>query len=179
MGRGRVLLCPVTLTLGPARGQLCSCCVLSLWAGGSSGHVPRRAARRQFCVGGSQAGVAGPEQVRGRGGGGVSLQDTAGVSQAWGSPWESLATCRTLGPSQAGRGPTFEDKTRGCLPEDGGPRPVSLQRALEPLPHCDDWERPREEFTLCRKLGFRLLWGGLQRALEGQGPSGHQGDHLR
>ncbi|TKC45046.1 hypothetical protein EI555_003559 [Monodon monoceros] len=32
---------------------------------------------------------------------------------------------------------------------------------LEPLPHCDDWERPREEFTLCRKLGFRLLWGGL------------------
>ncbi|XP_042085810.1 protein-tyrosine kinase 6 isoform X3 [Ovis aries] len=24
----------------------------------------------------------------------------------------------------------------------------------EPLPHCDDWERPREEFTLCRKLGF-------------------------
>ncbi|XP_022453333.1 LOW QUALITY PROTEIN: protein-tyrosine kinase 6 [Delphinapterus leucas] len=36
---------------------------------------------------------------------------------------------------------------------------------LEPLPHCDDWERPREEFTLCRKLGsgyfgevFKGLW---------------------
>uniref|UniRef100_A0A8B9XSN3 Tyrosine-protein kinase n=1 Tax=Bos mutus grunniens TaxID=30521 RepID=A0A8B9XSN3_BOSMU len=35
----------------------------------------------------------------------------------------------------------------------------------EPLPHCDDWERPREEFTLCRKLGsgyfgevFEGLW---------------------
>ncbi|KAB0404220.1 hypothetical protein E2I00_016788, partial [Balaenoptera physalus] len=31
----------------------------------------------------------------------------------------------------------------------------------EPLPHRDDWERPREEFTLCGKLGLRLLWGGL------------------
>ncbi|KAM6163111.1 protein-tyrosine kinase 6 [Rhynchocyon petersi] len=36
---------------------------------------------------------------------------------------------------------------------------------LEPLPHCDDWERPREEFSLCRKLGsgyfgevFEGLW---------------------
>ncbi|XP_007524484.1 protein-tyrosine kinase 6 [Erinaceus europaeus] len=35
----------------------------------------------------------------------------------------------------------------------------------EPLPHCDDWERPKEEFTLCRKLGsgyfgevFEGLW---------------------
>uniref|UniRef100_A0A8C3WG20 Tyrosine-protein kinase n=1 Tax=Catagonus wagneri TaxID=51154 RepID=A0A8C3WG20_9CETA len=35
----------------------------------------------------------------------------------------------------------------------------------EPLPHCHDWERPREEFTLCRKLGagcfgevFEGLW---------------------
>ncbi|KAF0883628.1 protein-tyrosine kinase 6 [Crocuta crocuta] len=35
----------------------------------------------------------------------------------------------------------------------------------KPLPHCDDWERPREEFTLCRKLGsgyfgevFEGLW---------------------
>ncbi|XP_072800676.1 protein-tyrosine kinase 6 isoform X3 [Vicugna pacos] len=35
----------------------------------------------------------------------------------------------------------------------------------EPLPPCDDWERPREEFTLCRKLGagyfgevFEGLW---------------------
>ncbi|XP_058289243.1 protein-tyrosine kinase 6 [Hylobates moloch] len=35
----------------------------------------------------------------------------------------------------------------------------------EPLPHWDDWERPREEFTLCRKLGsgyfgevFEGLW---------------------
>ncbi|KAM5305450.1 protein-tyrosine kinase 6 isoform 1-T1 [Glossophaga mutica] len=35
----------------------------------------------------------------------------------------------------------------------------------EPLPHCADWERPREEFTLCRKLGsgyfgevFEGLW---------------------
>ncbi|XP_006903678.1 PREDICTED: LOW QUALITY PROTEIN: protein tyrosine kinase 6 [Elephantulus edwardii] len=34
-----------------------------------------------------------------------------------------------------------------------------------PLPHCDDWERPREEFSLCRKLGsgyfgevFEGLW---------------------
>lgn len=36
---------------------------------------------------------------------------------------------------------------------DGCPRPMSLQHEPEPLPHCDDWERPREEFTLCRKLG--------------------------
>ncbi|XP_007952858.1 protein-tyrosine kinase 6 [Orycteropus afer afer] len=35
----------------------------------------------------------------------------------------------------------------------------------QPLPHCDDWERPREEFTLCKKLGsgyfgevFEGLW---------------------
>ncbi|XP_040493813.1 protein-tyrosine kinase 6 [Ursus maritimus] len=35
----------------------------------------------------------------------------------------------------------------------------------KPLPHCEDWERPREEFTLCRKLGsgyfgevFKGLW---------------------
>ncbi|XP_001492818.1 protein-tyrosine kinase 6 isoform X1 [Equus caballus] len=35
----------------------------------------------------------------------------------------------------------------------------------EPLPQCDDWERPREEFTLCRRLGsgyfgevFEGLW---------------------
>ncbi|XP_008072850.1 protein-tyrosine kinase 6 isoform X1 [Carlito syrichta] len=35
----------------------------------------------------------------------------------------------------------------------------------EPLPHWDDWERPREEFSLCRKLGsgyfgevFEGLW---------------------
>ncbi|XP_046924146.1 protein-tyrosine kinase 6 isoform X3 [Lynx rufus] len=35
----------------------------------------------------------------------------------------------------------------------------------QPLPHCDDWEMPREEFTLCRKLGsgcfgevFEGLW---------------------
>ncbi|XP_017736725.1 PREDICTED: protein-tyrosine kinase 6 isoform X2 [Rhinopithecus bieti] len=38
----------------------------------------------------------------------------------------------------------------------------------EPLPHWDDWERPREEFTLCRKLGsgyfgevFEGLWKDL------------------
>nr|XP_035940548.1 protein-tyrosine kinase 6-like [Halichoerus grypus] len=30
---------------------------------------------------------------------------------------------------------------------------VSLQHEPEPLPHCEDWETPREEFTLCRKLG--------------------------
>ncbi|KAM9589758.1 LOW QUALITY PROTEIN: protein-tyrosine kinase 6 [Trichechus inunguis] len=37
----------------------------------------------------------------------------------------------------------------------------------QPLPHCDDWERPQEEFTLCRKLGsgyfvevFEGLWKG-------------------
>lgn len=42
---------------------------------------------------------------------------------------------------------------------------LSLQHELEPLPHCADWERPREEFTLCRKLGsgyfgevFEGLW---------------------
>ncbi|EDL88742.1 PTK6 protein tyrosine kinase 6 (predicted) [Rattus norvegicus] len=40
----------------------------------------------------------------------------------------------------------------------------------EPLPHWDDWERPREEFTLCKKLGsgyfgevFEGLWKGLVR----------------
>nr|XP_045220078.1 protein-tyrosine kinase 6 [Macaca fascicularis] len=39
------------------------------------------------------------------------------------------------------------------------------KREPEPLPHWDDWERPREEFTLCRKLGsgyfgevFEGLW---------------------
>lgn len=134
MGRGRVLLCPVTLTLGPARGQLCSCCVRSLWAAGSSGHVPRRAARREFCVGGSQASVAGPEQVRGRGGGGLCLQDTAGVSQAWGSPWESLATCRTLGPSQAGRGPTFDDRPGADFPRMGAPAPCPCSMSWSPCP---------------------------------------------
>lgn len=42
---------------------------------------------------------------------------------------------------------------------------MPLQHEPEPLPHCDDWERPREEFTLCRKLGagyfgevFEGLW---------------------
>nr|XP_031289287.1 protein-tyrosine kinase 6 isoform X3 [Camelus dromedarius] len=41
----------------------------------------------------------------------------------------------------------------------------SLQHVPEPLPLCDEWERPREEFTLCRKLGagyfgevFEGLW---------------------
>ncbi|XP_049725652.1 protein-tyrosine kinase 6 isoform X3 [Elephas maximus indicus] len=40
----------------------------------------------------------------------------------------------------------------------------------KPLPHCDDWERPREQFTLCRKLGsgyfgevFEGLWKGQVR----------------
>ncbi|XP_036281860.1 protein-tyrosine kinase 6 [Pipistrellus kuhlii] len=40
----------------------------------------------------------------------------------------------------------------------------------EPLPLCADWERPREEFTLCRKLGagyfgevFEGLWKGQVR----------------
>ncbi|KAM9249390.1 LOW QUALITY PROTEIN: protein-tyrosine kinase 6-like [Dugong dugon] len=34
----------------------------------------------------------------------------------------------------------------------------------QPLPHCDDWERPQEEFALCRKLGsgyFREVFEGL------------------
>ncbi|XP_004620301.1 protein-tyrosine kinase 6 [Sorex araneus] len=34
----------------------------------------------------------------------------------------------------------------------------------EPLPYCDDWERPREEFSLCRKLGqgcFGEVYEGL------------------
>lgn len=38
------------------------------------------------------------------------------------------------------------------------------------MPHWDDWERPREEFTLCKKLGsgyfgevFEGLWKGLVR----------------
>lgn len=42
---------------------------------------------------------------------------------------------------------------------------LSLQHEPEPLPQCDDWERPREEFTLCRRLGsgyfgevFEGLW---------------------
>ena len=38
----------------------------SLWAGGSLGYVPRRAARQEFCLSGTQASVTGPEQVRGR-----------------------------------------------------------------------------------------------------------------
>ncbi|XP_019609046.2 protein-tyrosine kinase 6 isoform X1 [Rhinolophus sinicus] len=36
----------------------------------------------------------------------------------------------------------------------------------EPLPHCTDWERPQEEFTLCRKLGsgyFGEVFEGLWR----------------
>ncbi|KAM5217874.1 protein-tyrosine kinase 6 isoform 1-T1 [Hipposideros larvatus] len=36
----------------------------------------------------------------------------------------------------------------------------------EPLPHCANWERPREEFTLCRKLGsgyFGEVFEGLWR----------------
>lgn len=44
---------------------------------------------------------------------------------------------------------------------------LSLQQKTEPLPHWDDWERPREEFTLCKKLGsgyfaevFEGLWKG-------------------
>lgn len=42
---------------------------------------------------------------------------------------------------------------------------MSLQHEPEPLPHREDWETPREEFTLCRKLGsgyfgevFEGLW---------------------
>lgn len=40
-----------------------------------------------------------------------------------------------------------------------------LQQKAESLPHWDEWERPREEFTLCKKLGagyfgevFEGLW---------------------
>lgn len=47
---------------------------------------------------------------------------------------------------------------------------LSLQHEREPLPLCADWERPREEFTLCRKLGagyfgevFEGLWKGQVR----------------
>lgn len=47
---------------------------------------------------------------------------------------------------------------------------LSLQHKTEPLPHWDDWERPREEFTLCKKLGagyfgevFEGLWKGQVR----------------
>lgn len=50
------------------------------------------------------------------------------------------------------------------------PGPASLQHEREPLPLCADWERPREEFTLCRKLGagyfgevFEGLWKGQVR----------------
>lgn len=47
---------------------------------------------------------------------------------------------------------------------------LSPQREPEPLPHCAEWERPREEFTLCRKLGsgyfgevFEGFWKGQVR----------------
>lgn len=47
---------------------------------------------------------------------------------------------------------------------------LSLQQKTEPLPQWDDWERPREEFTLCKKLGagyfaevFEGLWKGQVR----------------
>lgn len=46
------------------------------------------------------------------------------------------------------------------------PWPVFVQHQPEPLPHCADWERPREEFTLCRKLGsgyFGEVFEGLWR----------------
>lgn len=50
------------------------------------------------------------------------------------------------------------------------PPALSLQHEREPLPLCADWERPREEFTLCRKLGagyfgevFEGLWKGQVR----------------
>ncbi|XP_032243618.1 LOW QUALITY PROTEIN: protein-tyrosine kinase 6 [Phoca vitulina] len=43
--------------------------------------------------------------------------------------------------------------------------PCSSSHEPEPLPHREDWETPREEFTLCRKLGsgyfgevFEGLW---------------------
>ncbi|CAO2577250.1 Protein-tyrosine kinase 6 [Lemmus lemmus] len=45
-----------------------------------------------------------------------------------------------------------------------------LQQKNESLSHWDDWERPREEFTLCKKLGagyfgevFEGLWKGQIR----------------
>lgn len=46
------------------------------------------------------------------------------------------------------------------------PWPVFRQHQPEPLPHCTDWERPQEEFTLCRKLGsgyFGEVFEGLWR----------------
>lgn len=137
-----------TLTPGSARGQLCSCHVLSL-----SGHMPWPAARQDFCLNGNQASVTGSEQVEGA----FCLLDTEGVSLAGGSLCEPgyMLDTRTL-PSRTWLRLTSCGRV---------PPPMSLQHEPEPLPHCDDWERPREEFTLCRKLGsgyfgevFEGLW---------------------
>lgn len=89
--------------------------------------------------------------------------------------WDPPAAPRLAPP--AGRG----GNSSGCSargaggscrgPCQGPHRPaLSLQHEPEPLPHCADWERPREEFTLCRKLGsgyfgevFEGFWKGQVR----------------
>lgn len=53
----------------------------------------------------------------------------------------------------------------GGLGDEPAPLPVPQQES-EPLPHCADWESPREEFTLLRKLGsgyFGEVFEGLWR----------------
>lgn len=59
-----------------ARGQLCSCHVLSL-----SGHMPWRQTDWDFCLNGNQVSVTGSRQVEGA----FCLLDTEGVS-LWGQP---------------------------------------------------------------------------------------------
>lgn len=92
------------------------------------------------------------------------------AARGWGhqgSSWESLAVCRA-----PGRCPESEDRSGAPIPGSEwagwvmGTAPcLSLQHEPKPLPHCDDWEMPREEFTLHRKLGsgcfgevFEGLW---------------------
>lgn len=116
--------------------------------------MPWPAARQDFCPNyGNQASVTGSEQTEG----GFCLPDTEGVSLAGGSLCEPgyMLDTRTL-PSRTWLRLTSCGRV---------PPPMSLQHEPEPLPHCDDWERPREEFTLCRKLGsgyfgevFEGLW---------------------
>lgn len=111
---------------------------------------------------------------RAGGKGDTCLQDIAGAS-----PWGSLECGHALHPGipqltrdWSGAPPAGRvGNSWGVFCARSPHRPaLSLQHEPEPLPHCADWERPREEFTLCRKLGsgyfgevFEGFWKGQVR----------------